>query len=81
MINMALPLQTILDAELLAGNRIVEVTDWPPKCELLVILARNFLSKSILAEDVSFHKIDDPHYWKSEFRYKGGVQVLACRFD
>lgn len=78
---MALPLQTILDAELVAGNRIVEVTAWPPKCELLVILARNFLSKSTLAADVSFHEIDDSHYWKAEFRYKGGVQVLACRFD
>lgn len=81
MTTMALPLQTILDAELAAGNRIVEVTAWPPKCELLVILARNFLTKSTLAADVSLHQIDDSHYWRAELRYKGGVQVLACRFD
>lgn len=42
MTNMASPLQTIHEAELLAWNRIVEVTAWPPKCELLVILAKNF---------------------------------------
>lgn len=74
--NMALPLQTILEAELLAGNRIVEVTAWPPKCELLVILARNFLSKSTLAADVSFHQIDDSHYWKSEFATRGACKCL-----
>lgn len=81
MTTMAFPLQAILDAELAAGNRIVEVTDWPPKCELLVILARDFLTKSTEDADVSLHQIDEPHYWRAEFRYRGGLQVLACRFD
>jgi hypothetical protein len=81
MTTMALPLQTILEAELAAGNRIVEVTAWPPKCGLLVVLAKSFLTPPTLHDDVSFHQIDDTHYWNAEYRYCGGVQVLACRFD
>jgi hypothetical protein len=77
MMTMALPLQTILDAELAAGNRIIEVTTWPPKCDLLVILARSFLTKSTLTDDLSFHQIDDSHFWKAELRYKGGC-ASAC---
>jgi hypothetical protein len=77
MTNMASPLQAVLDAELAAGNRIVEVAAWPQKCDLLVILAKNFMTKTALTAELSFHQIDDAHYWKTEFRYKGGVQVLA----
>lgn len=78
---MVLPLQLILEAELAAGNSIAEVADWSPKCRLLVILAREFLLKPDLPDDVTFYQINDSHYWKAEYRYKGGVQVLACRFE
>ena len=81
MMSMALPLQAILDAELAAGNRIYEVTAWPPKCGLLVILTKDFLTNPTLPTDVTFHQIDDCHYWKAEYRYNGGMQLLACRFD
>lgn len=81
MTNMALQLQVILDAELAAGNYIAEVSAWPPKCSLLVILGRKFRTKPILTADVTLHEINDPHYWKAEYRYLGGVQSLACKFD
>jgi hypothetical protein len=79
---MARPLQEILEAELVAGNTIAEVSSWPPKCGLLVILRRPFARAYELTPDLEFAEINDTHYWKSEYRYKGGVQVqaLACRF-
>lgn len=81
MTPLALPRQAILDAELAAGNRIAEVTAWPPKCGLVVILTKDFLTKPTLPDDVTFHQIDDTHCWKAEYRYQGGMQLLACRFD
>ena len=39
---LAAPLRAILEAELAQGNVIDEVADWPPRCELLVILRLPF---------------------------------------
>lgn len=77
---MAVPLQQILEAELKAGNFVVEVSAWPPKCMLLVILGRSFMTKGERTADVTFHEISAPHYWKAEYRYLDGAQTLACRF-
>ena len=73
-------LQCILDAELVAGNSIAEVSSWPPKCSLLIILKHPFHCSHLLPDDVEYFEINDPHYWKSEFRYKDGWQIIACRF-
>ena len=78
--NMAAPLQKILEAELAAGNEVKEVSSWPPKCALLVILRRPFSQAYAQNSDVEFAAINDTHYWKAEYRYKGGVQTLACGF-
>ena len=78
--TMAKPLQVILEAELAAGNSIAEISSWPPKCGLLVILRRAFAQAYELSPDVEFAEINDTHYWKSEYRYKGGAQALACGF-
>lgn len=78
--TMPVPLQAILEAELAAGNRIAEVSSWPPKCSLLVILQRPFASKYAAAAGVEFAELNDSHYWKAEYRYNGGAQVLACGF-
>ena len=77
---MAPPLQSILDAELARGNKVIEVADWPPKCHLLVILALPFQRSYLPLEDVEYQDVNDTHYWKAEYRYRGGLQCLACKF-
>lgn len=79
--TMAAPLQAILEAELEAGNEVEEVSSWLPKCSLLVILRRPFREAHPQSFDVQFVEVNDPHYWKAEYRYRGGSQVLACRFQ
>lgn len=78
--SMVEPLQAILEAELAYGNEIREVTAWPPKCELLVILKRPFYQAYSASSEVEFAAIEDSHYWKSEYRFQGGKQTLACGF-
>lgn len=79
--TMAPALQSILEAELMAGNTVVEVSCWPPKCTLLVILGHEFKTTVHVSDNVTFHEINDPHYWKAEYRYGGGTEVLACKFN
>ena len=73
-------LQAILSAELADGNEVAEVSDWPPKCQLLVILRRPFHRQYVIGPEVIFVSIGDSHYWKDEYRLQGGRQVLACGF-
>jgi hypothetical protein len=77
--KMAAPLQRLLDAEIRAGNRIAEVSSWPPKCKLLVILEHRFRTNDAVPSCVSFQELRSPHYWNAEYRYEGGVEVLACK--
>lgn len=77
---LAAPLKKILDAELALGNSIQEVSDWPPKCHLLVVLKRPFSRSYELERHVEFAELNDRHYWKAEYRYREGVQCLACGF-
>lgn len=77
---LATPLRWILDEELARGNEVREVSDWPPTCRLLVILARPFARAYEVGDDVTFRELDDPHYWKAEYGYGGGVHCLACGF-
>lgn len=73
-------LRRILNAELAAGNAIAEVADWPPHCELFVLLRRPFQCSHVPRPGVVFTAVDDRHYWKSEFSVDGGRQTLACGF-
>jgi hypothetical protein len=77
--TMAAPLQHLLEAEIRAGNRIAEVSSWPPKCRLLVILEHRFRTDAGVPTDVTFQELSSPHYWHAEYRYDGGTEVLACR--
>lgn len=77
--TMVAPLQRLLDAELRAGNRIAEVSNWPPKCRLLVILEHHFRANETVPSEVVFQELHSPHYWRAEYRYDGGTEVLACR--
>jgi len=74
-------LQSILDAELAAGNEIRDVGAGLPKCEVLIVLRKPFCRSYALAPPLEFVEINDPHYWKAEYQYDGGRQTLACGFD
>jgi len=73
---MAAPLQRLLNAEHQAGNRIAEVSSWRRKCSLVEHRFRNLETVSC---DVTFHELHGSHYWRAEYRYEGGAEVLACR--
>lgn len=75
---MAAPLQAVLEAELARGNRILERGDWPPHCDLFVLLARPFRKRYPLVAGLAYNVVDDPHYWKAEYRH--GRECLACAF-
>ncbi len=76
--SMEPPLQTILEAELAKGNEMKEVSSWPPKCKLLVILKYRFAGFYEVSEEVEFRTLNDPYYWYSEYNLRGGIQTLAC---
>jgi len=73
-------LRGILDAELEQGNEVAEVGEWGPTCRLLVLLRRPFARSYLLPPGVEFASVNDPHYWKDEYRYRGGIQTLGCKF-
>ena len=77
---MAPALQAILSSELARGNTIREISEWPPKCRLFVLLDRPFKKKYALSPDISYEELNDPHYWKAEYAYKDGTECLACGF-
>lgn len=77
------PLQHILASELGCGNSIREISDWPPHCRRLVVLDRPFKRRYPLQSGLTFHKINDRHYWKAEYRFEldaGLSECLACGF-
>lgn len=77
---MSVPLQEILDSELANGNKVTEISSWPPKCHLLVILKKPFHKSYLPSPNVEYLVVNDIRYWKAEYRYKGGKECLACGF-
>ena len=75
---MAAPLQAILEAELACGNRVLDLGEWAPHCDLFVLLARPFGKRYPLRPGLAYEVIGDPHYWKAEYRH--GRECLACAF-
>jgi hypothetical protein len=75
-------LQTILQAELSAGNAVVETwRGWPTSDAVCVMLQKPFVVEhAALPDGVVFRDIDDPHYWKSEYEHRPSHHLLACRF-
>lgn len=77
------PLQRFLEAELAAGNKIVDGSSSPGWGQLtrLVILDQPFRSKGWEGEaQLAFREINDPHYWKAEVEDVGTAELVACRF-
>ena len=75
-------LKPLLEAELAAGNSIVETwTAWPYKDSLYIMLASPFkVRPETLPQGVRFVAVDDPHYWKSELVCDRTHHALACGF-
>jgi hypothetical protein len=75
-------LRPFLDAELAAGNHIVETwKGWPHNDSLYIMLANPFrVQYGNMPEKIQMRAFDDPHYWKSELICKGTHHAIACRF-
>ncbi len=75
------PLKAVFEAEIAAGNAFKEEWfDWPEGWHS-VLLMRPFgtpIRRDLAG--VEFVNINDPHYWKAEYRDFGNCEVLACMF-
>ena len=75
-------LMKILQSELADGNKVVETAaGWPTLETIIVFLEKPFQnSYDTENNEVDYFEVNDPHYWKAEYRNKNNNQVLACRF-
>ena len=73
-------LRAILDAELAAGNSVVETgAGWPDTDSVFVRLREPFRTKpSPLPDGVTYTEPNDPHWWKADYSSKSPRHVLAC---
>ena len=75
-------LDALLQAELTAGNTIRDTGPAPGSDGTLVLLAHTFRAHhQALSPEINLVAINDPHWWKSEYRCKLHPHVLACPFD
>ena len=81
-------LKNILEAELKAGNKVIETFEckegdsFPEPNAIMVFLLKPFMTpiqRNIT--DVDFRNVNDPHYWKAEYNDKKNIQYLCCKFD
>ena len=73
-------LKRLLDAEVAAGNAVVETgSGWPQKESVFVMLRDPFRVKhEKLPAGMTYTEPNDPHWWHADYGYHG--HVLACRF-
>jgi RimJ/RimL family protein N-acetyltransferase len=73
-------LRAILDAELAAGNSVLETgAGWPDGDSVFVRLREPFRTKpSPLPDGVTYTEPNDPHWWKADYSSKSPRHVLAC---
>lgn len=75
-------LKPLLEAELAAGNSVVDTwAGWPRRDSLYIQLGSPFKAQpEILPPSVRFVAVDDPHYWKSELVCDRTHHAIACGF-
>jgi hypothetical protein len=75
-------LRALLNAELVAGNQVVETSKgWPEPGSIFVLLGFPFRSTpDELPSGVSLVEVNDPHWWKAEYHHLPTHHVLGCRF-
>ena len=73
-------LREILDAELAAGNEVVETGGgWPDPDSVFVRLRDPFRTKpSPLPSGVIYTEPNDPHWWKADYSSVSPRHILAC---
>ena len=73
-------LRTILEAELAAGNEVVETGGgWPDTDSVFVRLRDPFRTKpSPLPAGVVYTEPNDPHWWKADYSSTSPRHILAC---
>ena len=73
-------LRVILDAELAAGNEVVETGGgWPDADSLFVRLRDSFrTTPSPLPDGVVYTEPNDPHWWKADYTSRSPRHTLAC---
>ncbi|MFO1498363.1 MAG: GNAT family N-acetyltransferase [Verrucomicrobiota bacterium] len=72
-------LRQLLEAELAAGNEIVETgRGWPDPDSVFVRLRSPFRPRSgFLPDGVSYLELNDPHWWKAEYHSLRPRHILA----
>lgn len=73
-------LRSILDAELAAGNEVIDTScETPEPGSVFVRLRRPFVTRpATLPAEVTYHEPDDPHWWRAEYTTRAPRHVLAC---
>jgi hypothetical protein len=75
-------LSSLLEAELAAGNSVRDIGPAPGSNGTLVLLSRSFRAEPGSApSQVYLVPVNDPHWWKEEYRCRLHPHVLACPFD
>jgi len=74
-------LKVLLEAELKAGNKVVETsTGWPKPSSILVMLAEPFKAEPLRTpKGLRFNNVNDPHWWKADYFHEASGHALACR--
>jgi|GEM_PF-1850742 len=79
-LNQLLPaLQTVLDAELKAGNKVADVgRNYPDEGSICVTLTKRFKNK-YKTNDLVYSLSNDPHYWYADYCTVGTPKhLLIC---
>lgn len=73
-------LRQILDAELAAGNEIVETGGgWPDVDSIFVRLRDQFRTRpDPVPAELTYAELNDPHWWRAEYSSRSPRHVLAC---
>ncbi len=73
-------LRTILDAELAAGNEVLETGGgWPDPESVFVRLREPFrTTPSPIPPGVVYTEPNDPHWWKADYSSESPRHILAC---
>jgi hypothetical protein len=75
-------LRVLLEAEVAAGNQVAETSKgWPLPDSIRVLLNAPFYnSPEQLPPGVRLVDVNDPHWWKQEYKHLASGSALACRY-
>jgi len=72
-------IRSICRKELKKGNRLVETSEgWP--AEGITLWLKSDFHSDYSSESLEFRNLNDPHYWKDEYRDLNSGDIIACKF-